>query len=817
MIVFHSAPTRRSSLVFLAFLLGLIGLAPLAEASDRHTWTGTWETRWRNGGANLFLEQSGTSVTGTFPFHEGTIEGRAIKPTALEGRWFDVNGQGTFSFTMAADGQSFLGRFGTGEWWTGVKISTETTHTVFNASTPAQLFFAFLDLGNQTRESRPERFYPLLSNFCFQNFDPQPQRISQQLAAIERFFLVLDQLTFRLYDIQPPSDGQSTMTITLRQAGTNVTYPVQLTSIAEFPRPIEWQFVLPPPEDIETSLSILLEPRKGELPFPDEHHELTSARDTMRTFLEQFRNAQRGDAQLFLRTLNLSQIAPAAQFEDGLLRGQYLKEIIDRVGYVIWQEIPNNPNRRAPYDHFVHPVGIIQIEPVETDDGKRIWQFSSRTLASARDLYIAMEDLPVAAGIVLGETTPFFRVRNAIRQYDRRLLKDFAGMERWQWLAVIGLFGISIPASWLITTAIIRLVRLRRSTESERMFKLGFIWPVRFLMVSLLGLVSLRVLGLPQIYDTPLRLVLSLITSIAGGWLAYNTIDRVSYFYSRNAERFLYHDEILQSLITSFLKVAVVLGSILLLANLLNLPYQGVIAGLGIGGVAVALAVRGTLENFIGGLTLYADKPIRVGDFCRFGDKVGTVENIGLRSVRVRGVDRILVTIPNAEFVNLYIENFTRRDKILLRTTLQVRYETTPDQLRLVLVELRKLLIQHPRVQPEPCRARFIGFGAHSLDIEIFCYINTSAHDEFLAIQEDLFLRIIALIDQSGTGFAFPSVVNYIGRDPGTNAERTARAEAIIQELREKSDLPFPDYPDYQRQLLSDKLDYPPLGSSSRL
>jgi MscS family membrane protein len=146
------------------------------------------------------------------------------------------------------------------------------------------------------------------------------------------------------------------------------------------------------------------------------------------------------------------------------------------------------------------------------------------------------------------------------------------------------------------------------------------------------------------------------------------------------------------------------------------------VAGLGVGGLAIALAIRPTLENILGGLTLFADQPVRVGDFCRYGSEVGTVQEIGLRSTRIRSRERTLVTIPNAEFSQMKLENFSVRDQRLLRTTLNLRYETTMDQLRYVLAELRKLLFGHPMVTESPARVRFVDLGAYSIDVEIFAY-----------------------------------------------------------------------------------------------
>jgi MscS family membrane protein len=142
-----------------------------------------------------------------------------------------------------------------------------------------------------------------------------------------------------------------------------------------------------------------------------------------------------------------------------------------------------------------------------------------------------------------------------------------------------------------------------------------------------------------------------------------------------------------------------------------------VLAGLGVGGIAVALAAQKTIENFIAGITLYADQPVLVGDFCRFAGMVGTVEEVGLRSTRVRTLDRTVVSIPNAEFANFQIENFAKRERIWYHPTISLRYETTQDQIRCVLVEVRRMLYAHPKVDSASARIRFVGFGSSSLDL----------------------------------------------------------------------------------------------------
>ena len=185
-------------------------------------------------------------------------------------------------------------------------------------------------------------------------------------------------------------------------------------------------------------------------------------------------------------------------------------------------------------------------------------------------------------------------------------------------------------------------------------------------------------------------------------------------------------------------------------AGAIGIPIAPLVAGLGVGGLAIALAIRPTLENIIGGLTLFADRPVRVGDFCRYGDQIGTVEQIGLRSTRVRSLERTIVTIPNAEFSQMQLDNFAARDQRLFKAVLGLRYETTPDQLRDVLAELRQLLVDHPRVTPAPARVRFVGYGAYSLDLEIFAYLYCRDQDTFLEIQEELLLRIGDIVEAAG-------------------------------------------------------------------
>lgn len=795
-----------------------------ASQAEKDPWTGVWETFWRNGGAVIEFQQEGDRIVGIYPGFEGSIEGR-VEKSKVYGKWEDAAGEGTFTFSMSPDGQSFMGRFGTGEWWTGTRSEDGLTRALsgeLDLSSPGLTLRRFLAAGNRSGVGRNDRLGVVLGLLDFSAFDDSIT-VYDRIDMARILFQIVDRLTMRVWAIKPGEDAAETgkFSVDLTQSGTGKVFNLKFTrneNSNSNGSPI-WRIWVPAEEEMREALNELLEVHGGEVPHSRQHHKLSSPRDAMRTFVEQWTFARSGDNALFLETMDLSQVAAAVREEEGMLLGEYLIEVLYRIGLPLRQEIPDYPERRGHYTHFVHPVGAVELHPVEQEDGSTAWQFSAETLESVRALFTALEDMPIAEGTERVESTNFFALRKSARSIHRGLLSDTgAGMELWQWIALLLWLFVSIPLSWFLTWIAINILRLKKPREDDQALLPDprFLWSLRLIFLAISGLVALRILGLPQSIDIPLRIVIGVTLSLAGGWFAYNLVDRVGNLLETTSQRFQYRDEVLRSLGTSLAKIGVIIGAVLFLAEILSLPYQGVLAGLGIGGLAVALAARTTLENFIGGITLLADKPVEVGDFCRLGDHLGVIEGIGLRSVRVRDLNRIIVTIPNAEFVNLYIENLTRRDRILIRTTIQLRYETTPDQLRWVLTEMRKLLLKHPMVTHEPARVRFLGFGEHSYDIELFAYVKSTDYNEFLGIQEDVFLQLIDIVDESGTGFAFPSTVNYLARDSGVDSERTERTEEIIHELRKENKLSFPDFDVKTRGELRDSLPYPPEGSVNK-
>ncbi len=215
------------------------------------------------------------------------------------------------------------------------------------------------------------------------------------------------------------------------------------------------------------------------------------------------------------------------------------------------------------------------------------------------------------------------------------------------------------------------------------------------------------------------------------------------------------------------LGIAAGIGIVMYGAREIGISLYGVLAGLGVGGLALGLAARPTLENLIGGLTLHADRPVRVGDICQFNGIIGTVEEIGLRSTRVRASDRTLVTIPNAEFSNMQLVNWSRRDQSLLTTTVGLRYETTQEQMREVVRRVCELLNGHPEIDQTQVRVRFRELGQYALGVELYTFVKTTDAVHFLEVQEELLLAVMKIVEECGTAMAFPSNTTYHVMDAG--------------------------------------------------
>ena len=524
--------------------------------------------------------------------------------------------------------------------------------------------------------------------------------------------------------------------------------------------------------------------------------------------------ARKGDYARAVEYLDLRRL-PADERDRGPELARRLKVVLDQT---LWVDLVNlsdsNEGRQGDgLPEWQDRLGDIEasdgvvtllLQRVPRDgDGVRIWKIAALTVEQVPELYAQFEPM------WLEEWLPpiFFE-------------GEFLEVALWKWLSLVVVLGFALFAALLIAGATTRLIgwvatRGHQGLDSRIVHLVR--GPVALAWTVILFAMGHRSLGLAMGFLATLRYFERLLLVVAVAWLVFQLIDLAALVLRVRAER-RGNLALVPALIPGarFAKLVILLIGTLGVLGSLGVNVSAAVAGLGVGGIAVALAAQKTIENLFGGVSLFADRPVRVGDFFRYGDQVGTVEDIGLRSTRVRTLDRTVVTIPNAECSNLRLENFARRDRMRLWSMIGVRYETTPDQLRYLLAGLRRILQAHPRVTDDPARVRLVGFGAYSLDMEVFAYVDTSDWSEFLGIREDLYLRFMDAVKEAGTSFAFPSSTTYVGRDGGLSEEQVARAEERVAKWREKGELPFPNLSEDARREVWNTLDWPPHGSPGK-
>jgi MscS family membrane protein len=436
----------------------------------------------------------------------------------------------------------------------------------------------------------------------------------------------------------------------------------------------------------------------------------------------------------------------------------------------------------------------ILLQRVDRGDGTLIWKFAGPTVADIPELY---EHFGYGH---LEQIFPgwFFDV-------------SILGINVWLWVAVIGISILMYPVAMSIIWLAIQVIHRFRPDLADPLTRF-FTGPLTVLLWTILVRSTRPLVGTTVALNAVGQA--RTVQLIALAWLLMRTVDFVVYRAATNlGQKGLTGAAVLLKPAARLVKLVALAGAILLWLDNIGYEVTTLLAGLSISGVAVALASQKSLENIFGALTLFASQPVRVGDFCRFGDKVGTVEEIGLRATKIRTLDRTVITVPNAEFANMHLDNFSQRDRFWYHPLLSLRQETTPDQIRYLLVEIRKMLYAHPKVLSEPLHVRFRGFGEYSLDLEVFAYIGVTDYTESLEIAEDLNLRIMDIVSAAGTEFAVPAQVQYSLEGKRFDETRALAVENEIKEWKAKQALYLPTFPKEKIAAIKGSLDYPPTGS----
>ncbi|MBV8811832.1 MAG: mechanosensitive ion channel family protein [Acidobacteriaceae bacterium] len=493
------------------------------------------------------------------------------------------------------------------------------------------------------------------------------------------------------------------------------------------------------------------------------------------------RDTPRGCVLGFLKAADQGDYRQAAQYLDTAAAPAEAEELARQLQVVINRGLVGNVDQlsRSPEGALKDGVGNNrdQVGYVETSFGRMnilldrgqhgtappIWLFSPETL---RDVPRTFEEI----------NAPGFE------RYFPRPLREIRllSLPLWRWLTIILSLGLALILASLVTRGLITLLRgtvhrLTGHTADDR-YLLPLRQPMRLVLLALAirlqGAVALSALA--RAFWAHVAQILA----IAGiSWLLIQFSDIVSDRRSRQLVRRQSTGQIaVLSLAHRLFKILVLFSALAFLLHGAGVNVSAMLAGLGIGGIALALAAQKTLEDLFGGISIISRKSVRVGDFCQLADKQGTIEDIGLGSTRVRTLDRTIVTIPNGKVSQMSLENYSLREKIWFHHIFGLRYDTSPEQVRSVLTQITQMLRDDRRVETESARIRLIAFGPSSLNFEIFAYVKVTDYTAFVEIQEDLLLRIMDIVAANGTTIALPSQITYLDRDhrDGAYKERVA-------------------------------------------
>ena len=441
--------------------------------------------------------------------------------------------------------------------------------------------------------------------------------------------------------------------------------------------------------------------------------------------------------------LDLRQMPPADRAKAGPDLAVQLEDLLDDTPFDIAtlsrdplgdleDDLEENLEELDTFRPDGHDV-VLQLERVQLKQGLHVWLVSARSVA-----------LITEAHKVISET-PF---EKKLPQW--LVTTELLDTPVWRWIVLL----LALPVLWYGTGAVAwALVRMVRPLLMASNFQ----GPLRTcLMVA--GLRLATDLAPPS---TLPRLViercLALALFLALAWAGAVVIDLLAdRFHSRLDPRVQTVSFSVLPLLRQVLKLSLFLIAILTVVTAWGYSTSTILAGLGVGGLAVALAAQKTIENLFGGISVIGDRPVLVGDVCRFDGRTGTVMHIGLRSTRIRTNDRTIISVPNAQFSSMALENVSGRDKIWFHPTLSLRRSTTAQQLEQVLAAIRELLASHAKVETGKLPVRFTGLGQWSLDLEVSVYVKTADNEEFLGVQQELLLQILHEVEAAGTKLAVP-------------------------------------------------------------
>jgi MscS family membrane protein len=467
--------------------------------------------------------------------------------------------------------------------------------------------------------------------------------------------------------------------------------------------------------------------------------------------------ANRGDWENAAHYLD----APAGA--DGRTLAKQLKAVLDRHLYIRLETLSPNPEG---FEDDNLPAGVEQLgtipgladqpEPVWIVRKDRptgpVWLFSRSTLSRVPGWYGQLSHR------ALRENLPSFFFRMGAK-----------GLLFWQWILVIVGFPLLLlagrGAGWALQKLLLRAAAKTPTTWDETLAK-QVAGPLSLAAALVLAYFVNPLLG-PN--DAGAKFLSQVITAL-GIFCMFWTLFRIIKAGAEITEGSTWArtnpsaPAVLSIGVRSAQIMVIVLG-VLAAISQLGFPVGSALAGLGLGGLAFALAAQKTVENVFGSVSIGVDQPFRVGDFVNVGGLLGTVESIGLRSTRIRTLDRTIITFPNGKLADREIETFGARDRFRLALNVTLEYKTTSAQVRQIMEGLREVLATHPKIWPDEIIVSFLKFGESSLDIEVAAWFLVPDMPSYRQVRQDVLLQFMEVVEKAGTSFAFPSRTLYLRKD----------------------------------------------------
>ncbi len=414
------------------------------------------------------------------------------------------------------------------------------------------------------------------------------------------------------------------------------------------------------------------------------------------------------------------------------------------------------------------PVTLVREEDVHN---VKLWFISRQTLSAVPEFYDSLQ------WPALEQKIPKSLVRY------RPL-----GMPLWQWIAIVLFMPVAAALGWAIafvSRTLLGRYRHFRGLQELAPRPLKHFGPGALAFAILTHYIFVLWIGASIQFRQYYRYFLTVVIAIAGYW----AITRITHWIFRGiaiqlTERGRLAERSLVSLTRRVLDILIFVVIALIALSRMDVNVTAALAGLGIGGLAIGLGAQKTFENLLGGISILTDKAIVVGDPCKIGDRAGTVEDIGLRSTRIRTEERTVLTIPNGTVATAILENFRFRDKILCRQLVRLRYDLSPDHLRYVLAQIREVLARNPKVEGPTSRVRVLRFGDYAIEVEIYAYILERDFGNFLAAQEALILDVLDTLDRTGGALALPSQATIVTQDAWIDPEKAAAAKKAVESGR---------------------------------